>query len=85
MTDKIQLLKFRTIYQKTLYKNEKESLYLCFFNFSNVYLFLRERQTECEWGRGRERRRHRILEKETQNPKQAPGLTLGSNSGTTKS
>ena len=24
------------------------------FTFFNVYLFLKERETECEWGRGRE-------------------------------
>ena len=28
--------------------------------FLNVYLFLRERQTEHEWERGRERGTHRI-------------------------
>ena len=28
--------------------------------FLNVYLFLKERETGCEWGRGRERGRHRI-------------------------
>ena len=28
---------------------------LFFFLFFNVYLFLRQRETECEWGRGRER------------------------------
>ena len=38
------------------------SFFLIFFN---VYLFLRQRETEHEWGRVRER--------ETQNPKQAPG------------
>ena len=26
-----------------------------FFNFFNVYLFLKERETECEQGRSRER------------------------------
>ena len=35
--------------------------------FFNVYLFLRETETECQWVRGRER------ERETQNRKQAPG------------
>ena len=30
------------------------------FFFFNVYLFLRQRETEHEWGRGRERGRHRI-------------------------
>ena len=52
--------------------------------FFNVYLFLRQRETEHEWGRVRER--------ETQNPKQAPGSELlaqsptqGSNSRTTRS
>ena len=29
-------------------------------NFFDVYLFLRERETECEQGRGTERGRHRI-------------------------
>ena len=29
-------------------------------HFFNVYLFLRQRETEHEWGRGRERGRHRI-------------------------
>ena len=28
--------------------------------FCNVYLFLRQRETEHEWGRGRERGRHRM-------------------------
>ena len=28
--------------------------------FFNVYLFLGQRETEHEWGRGRERGRHRI-------------------------
>ena len=32
--------------------------FVLFFNFFNVYLFLRERETKCEWGRGRERGRH---------------------------
>ena len=53
--------------------------------FFNVCLFLRERDTEYEWGRGRERGR--------QNPKQPPGSELssaqsptwGSNSRTLKS
>ena len=31
-----------------------------FHNFFNIYLFLRQRETEHEWGRGRERGRHRI-------------------------
>ena len=50
----------------------------------NVYLFLRQRETEHEWGRVRER--------ETQNPKQTPGSELsaqspkqGSNSRTARS
>ena len=50
----------------------------------NVYLFLRETETEHEWGRGGER--------ETKNLKQAPGselsaqsLTRGSNSQTVRS
>ena len=52
--------------------------------FFNIYSFLRVRETEHEWGRGRERRRH--------NPKQAPGSELsaqsplwGSNSRTASS
>ena len=55
-----------------------------FKNFFNVYLFLRQRETEHEWGRVRER--------ETQNLKQAPGSELpaqsptrGSNSRTVRS
>ena len=28
---------------------------ICDFFFFNVYLFLRETETECEWGRGGER------------------------------
>ena len=35
-------------------------------NFFNVYLFLRQRETEHEWGEGQR-------ERETQNRKQAPG------------
>ena len=36
-------------------------LFLCLFKkIFNVYLLLRDRQTEHEQGRGRERRRHRI-------------------------
>ena len=31
-----------------------EEMFL-FFNFFNVYLFSRDRQTEPEWGRARER------------------------------
>ena len=42
--------------------------------FLNVYLFLRETETECEWVRGRER--------ETQNLKQAPGSGLSAQSPT---
>ena len=35
--------------------------FFCFFNFfSNVYLFLGQRNTEHEQGRGKERGRHRI-------------------------
>ena len=61
----------------------------CFFFklkkiFFNVCLFLKERETECERGKGRER--------ETQNPKWAPGsklsaqsTTWGSNSQTERS
>ena len=34
---------------------------LCFIGvFFNVHLFLRQRESEHEWGRNRERRRHRI-------------------------
>ena len=36
-----------------------------FFNVFNIYLFLRETETECERGRGREKGR--------QNPEKAPG------------
>ena len=36
------------------------NLYFIFFNFFNVYLFLRQRETEHEQGKGRERGRHRI-------------------------
>ena len=57
-----------------------ETIYI----FFNVYLFLRQRETEHEWGRVRER--------ETQNLKQAPGYELsaqsptrGSNSRTARS
>ena len=55
-----------------------------YFIFFNVYLFLRQRETEHEWGRVRER--------ETQNLKRAPGSELsaqsptrGSNSRTVRS
>ena len=47
--------------------------HLTFF-FNNVYLFLRQRETGHEWGRGRER--------EVQNPKQAPGSELSAQSPT---
>ena len=33
---------------------------MCLNFFFNVYLFLGQRETEHEWGRGRERGRHRI-------------------------
>ena len=38
------------------------AVFLFFFKkiFFNVYLFLRQRESEREWGRGRERGRHRI-------------------------
>ena len=39
-----------------------------FLFFFNVYLLLREGETECKMGRGTER------ERETQNPKQSPGF-----------
>ena len=59
-------------------------LFSFLFSFFNVYLFLRQRETDHEQGRVRER--------ETQNPKQAPGselsaqsLTRGSNSLTVRS
>ena len=49
-------------------------------------MFIFEKETECKWERGRER------ERETQNPKQAPGsepsaqsLMWGSNSQTERS
>ena len=45
-----------------------------FFNFFNVYLFLRQRETEHEQGRVRER--------ETQTLKQAPGSELSAQSPT---
>ena len=47
-----------------------------FFNFFNVYLFLTERERERErmGGEGAERQR------ETQNPKQAPGSKLSAQS-----
>ena len=45
-----------------------------FFSFFNVYLFSRKRETKCEQGRSRER--------ETQNPKQAPGSELSAQSPT---
>ena len=35
-------------------------IYFFYFFFFNVYLFLGQRETEHEWGRGRERGRHRI-------------------------
>ena len=62
---------------------ERNELYFV-FNFFSVYLFLRERDTEHEQGRSRER--------QTQNLKQAPGSELsaqspmrGSNSQTARS
>ena len=45
-----------------------------YYYFFNVYLFLRQRETEHERGRVRER--------ETQNPKQAPGSELSAQSPT---
>ena len=48
--------------------NVQKSVYL-----KKIFLmFIFERETECEWGRGRER--------ETQNPKQAPGSDLSAQS-----
>ena len=51
-------------------------IFLIFFFkfFSTFYLFLEQRETEHEWGRGRER--------ETQNRKQAPGSELSAQSPT---
>ena len=46
--------------------------FLFFLIFFNVYLFLRERETEHKQGRGRER--------EIQNLKQAPGSELSAQS-----
>ena len=34
--------------------------FVVFFFFFNVYVFLRETMTECEWVRGRERGRYRM-------------------------
>ena len=48
--------------RKYIYRNVLSLFKIFFFN---VYLFLRQRETEHEWGRVRER--------ETQNPKRAPG------------
>ena len=48
--------------------------FLFLFLFFNIYLFLRQRGTEHEWGRGRERK--------TQNLKQAPGSELSAQSPT---
>ena len=45
----------------------KNRSFIYFFN-----LFLREKETECEQGKGKER--------ETQNPKQAPGSELSAQS-----
>ena len=50
---------------------ERNELYFV-FNFFSVYLFLRERDTEREQGRSRER--------QTQNLKQAPGSELSAQS-----
>ena len=47
-------------------------IYFFLIFFFNVYLFLRQRETEHEWGRVRER--------ETQNLKQAPGSELSAQS-----
>ena len=50
-------------------------LFFFFFNFFKVvYLFLRQRETEHERGR--------VKERETQNPKQAPGSELSAQSPT---
>ena len=44
--------------------------------FFNVYLFLRQRETEHEWGRGRERGRHRIRSR-LQAPRHQPRARRG--------
>ena len=54
----------------------------CFVNFLNVYLFLKERETEHDRGRGRERGRHRIRNRLQPS---AQSLTWGSNSRTARS
>ena len=41
-------------------RNDEAQILVFFKIFFNVYLFLRQRETEHEWGRGRERGRHRI-------------------------
>ena len=58
---------YEHIYQRNVDKNilkmetENSKLYReNSFLFFNVYLFLRQREIEREWGRGRERGRHRI-------------------------
>ena len=65
-------------------ENDKNGTHWSVIIFFNIYLFLRETETECEWVRGRER--------ETQSPKQASGsepaaqnLMQGLNSQTVRS
>ena len=58
----------------------KESLKKFFFN---VYSFLRDRETEHEWGRGREREGD--TESEAGSRLSAPSPTWGSNSQTVRS
>ena len=57
---------------KALFGLKSPADLLFFFNFFNVYLFLRQRETKHERGRVRER--------ETQNLKQAPGSELSAQS-----
>ena len=46
----------RTGLHKLINENSPEPpSHLCFFLFFNLYLFLTERETECEQGRNRER------------------------------
>ena len=53
--------------------------------FLNVYLFLRETETECEWVRGRERGRHRIWSRLPGSQLSAQSPTRGSNSRAVRS
>ena len=67
-----ELQKHMTCKQVT--KSRRQFFYLK-KNLFNVDLFLRETKTECEWVRGQG-------ERETQNPKQAPGSELSAQSPT---